>query len=161
MKALIAGFGNIFFHDDGYGVEAARALALETLPAEAYVCDFGIRGMHLAFEMIEGYDLVVFLDAVRRDGVPGTLYVIEPENTGGDAPDAHAMELHNVLAFYDSLCEQLQPPPQRPRMFIVGCEPQSTDEGIGLSDAVADAVTATGAVVRSVLAENGIGAQRV
>lgn len=161
MKALIAGFGNIFFRDDGYGVEAARALAQEALPGDVQVADFGIRGMHLAFEMIEGYELVVFLDAVRRGGAPGTLYVIEPEDTRGDAPDAHAMELHNVLAFYDSLCAQLQPPPQRPRMLIVGCEPQSTDEGIGLSEAVAGAVTATAGVVRSVLTENGIGAQRV
>lgn len=161
MKALVAGFGNIFFRDDGYGVEAARALAQEALPAEAHVSDFGIRGMHLAFEMLDGYDVVLLLDAVRRGGAPGTLYVIEPEDTGGDAPDAHAMELHHALAFYDSLCEQLQPPPQRPRMLIVGCEPERTDEGIGLSEVVAGAVTATGAVVRSVLAENGIGAQPV
>lgn len=161
MKVLVAGFGNIFFRDDGYGVEAARVLAQEALPPEVHVADFGIRGMHMAFEMLEGYDLVLFLDAARRGEAPGTLYVIEPDETPGDAPDAHAMELRSALAFYDSLCEQLQPPPKRPRMLIVACEPETTAEGIGLSAAVAAAVSATPAIVRTVLAKNGIGAQPV
>lgn len=157
MKALVAGFGNIFFRDDGYGPEAARLLVREGPPPQVHVTDFGIRGMHAAFEMLEGYDVVLFLDAVQRGGAPGTLYVIEPEEMRGDAPDAHAMELHNALAFYEGLCTQLHPE-KHPRILVVGCEPERLDEGIGLSEAVARAVPAAVELVHSVLAQHGLGA---
>ena len=79
MRVLVAGIGNIFFGDDGFGVEVAQLLAREPRAADAKVEDFGIRGMHLAYEMLAGYDRAIIVDAVPRGGEPGTLYVIEPE----------------------------------------------------------------------------------
>ncbi len=160
MRALVAGFGNIFFGDDGYGPAVARLLAAQPFPPQVRVTDFGIRGMHAAFEMLDGYDVVVLIDAVPRGGAPGTLYVIDPsdradEAAGATAPDAHAMELHNALALYERLAKDLLPE-KRPKIVIVGCEPESTGEGMVLSEAVAAAVPATLPLVRKILAQHAV-----
>ncbi|MGH9295403.1 MAG: hydrogenase maturation protease, partial [Acidimicrobiales bacterium] len=76
---LVAGIGNIFLGDDGFGPEVARRLESEDLGPEVRVADFGIRGVHLAYELLEGYDALVLVDAVDMGEPPGTLAVIEPE----------------------------------------------------------------------------------
>ncbi|NBM18463.1 hydrogenase maturation protease [Streptomyces sp. GC420] len=91
-RTLVAGVGNIFLGDDGFGVEAVRALAAEPLPGHAEVADIGIRGVHLAYQLLDGYDTLVLVDATARGGAPGTLYVIEADATadlpaGGPAGD--------------------------------------------------------------------------
>ena len=50
---LIAGVGNIFLGDDGFGVEVASRLAAADLPDWVQVVDYGIRGMHLAYDLAE------------------------------------------------------------------------------------------------------------
>src|ERR1700683_2917672 len=101
-RVLIAGIGNIFQSDDAFGVEVATLLATRTLPPGARVEDFGIRGVHLAYELLEGYDGLVIVDAVPMGEPPGTLVVMEPEldapHSAGDEPvgdmpvvDAHTM----------------------------------------------------------------------
>ena len=83
-RILVAGVGNIFCTDDGFGSEAARRLATETLPAGVRVVDYGIRGMHLAYDLLDGYEALVVLDAAPRGGQPGDLVVLEvgPEDLG-------------------------------------------------------------------------------
>ena len=160
MRALIAGFGNIFFGDDAFGSIVARTLSTRWMPSGVRVVDYGIRGIHLAFEMLDGYDVVVFVDAVARGQKPGTLYVIEPGELPSTVPDAHSMELHNVLAFYDRLIEQLDVK-TLPKVLIVGCEPENASEGAIPSDAVMQAVPQALALIASVLERNGIGVQLV
>jgi hydrogenase maturation protease len=138
MSVLVAGVGNIFFGDDGFGPAVpavARALAGEP-PTGAKVEDFGIRGLHLAYELLAGHERAIVIDAVARGGAPGTLYLIEPDvaTAPAGAPDAHRMDLHNVFAFLRAL-EGEAPP-----LLIVGCEPSSTAEGIGLSPEVERAI---------------------
>lgn len=141
---LIAGVGNIFFSDDGFGVEVARRLVSESLPEYIKVADFGIRGVHLAYEMLGGYTQVVLVDAVPRGGSPGDLYLIEPDlETGVATPDAHTMELQSVFAFMRTLGGDF------PKITIVGCEPASCDEGIGLSEPVERAVTGAIQLIQS------------
>jgi hydrogenase maturation protease len=76
---LVAGIGNIFLGDDGFGVEVASRLAQVGVPAGVRVADYGIRGMHLAYDLASGYDAAILIDAAPRGEAPGTLYVIEPE----------------------------------------------------------------------------------
>ncbi|MDQ6932508.1 MAG: hydrogenase maturation protease [Candidatus Eremiobacteraeota bacterium] len=141
---LIAGVGNIFFSDDGFGVEVARRLINESLPEGIKVADFGIRGVHLAYEMLAGYKQVVLVDAVPRGGSPGDLYLIEPElESAISTPDAHTMELQSVFAFMRTLGGDF------PKITIVGCEPASCDEGIGLSEPVERAVTGAIQLIQS------------
>jgi hydrogenase maturation protease len=136
-RVLVAGVGNIFLGDDGFGVEVAQRLGREPLPAGVRVADFGIRSLHLAYELLEGgYNLTVLVDASPRGGAPGTLYVIEPEF--GDASpagtDAHAMNPDAVFSALRALGGEPG------RVLVVGCEPASVAECMGLSGEVSGAV---------------------
>ncbi|MGH9095362.1 MAG: hydrogenase maturation protease, partial [Acidimicrobiales bacterium] len=102
-RVLVAGVGNIFFGDDGFGVEVARRLDPASAPAGVKVADFGIRGVHLAYELLEGYDILILIDAVSRGDPPGTVSVIEhaaEDNMEGGtlaAMDAHGMDPGAVM----------------------------------------------------------------
>jgi len=116
-RVLVAGIGNVFLGDDGFGVALAGRFARRELPAGVAVVDFGIRGMDLAYALAE-YDVAVLLDATPRGEAPGTLYVIEPDLGEIDvAPEAHGMDPVKVLALARVLGGTL------PRTLVLGCEP--------------------------------------
>jgi hydrogenase maturation protease len=123
QRVLVAGIGNIFFGDDGFGVAVARRLLREPFSAGVKVADFGIRGMDLAYELCAGYDAAILLDAVPRGKPPGSIFLLEPE--GFDASplpvNSHRMDPMAVLG----LACQLGVLP--PRLLIVGCEPGRID----------------------------------
>ena len=147
MKLLVAGIGNIFFGDDGFGPEVARELAREPIE-DVKIEDYGIRGLHLAYELISGYDRAILIDAVPRGGIPGTLYVIEPEvRNSGAPPDAHRMDLENVFAFVRTLGGEAPP------ITLVGCEPSTADEEMGLTEPVRNAVRPAVDLVRRLIAD--------
>jgi len=144
-RVLVAGVGNLFLGDDGFGPEVARRLAGRSLPAGVRVVDYGIRGMHLAYDLLDGYDELVILDAAPRGGRPGDVVVLEvgEGDFGTGEFDGHGMEPTAVLSSLGSLGGRL------PRTYVVGCEPADIDEGIGLSPSVAAAVDpAVDAVLR-------------
>jgi hydrogenase maturation protease len=118
-RVLVAGVGNVFLGDDGWGVALADRLARRELPAGVEVVDYGIRGMDLAYAMADGgFDAVVLLDAAPRGEVPGTLYVIEPEVDAADVViDTHGMDPAKVLAMVQGIGGR------PPRTLVVGCEP--------------------------------------
>jgi len=145
----VAGIGNIFCGDDGFGVEVAKRLADRPLPGGVHVEDYGIRGLHLALELLEGYDLLVLVDAMSCDERPGTVFVLDPDPVGEDAPplDAHRMDPYAVLGMVDELGGEIG------KVLIVGCEPSLIEEGIGLSPAVAAAVDTAVRMVEEVVSE--------
>ena len=136
MTVLVAGIGNLFLTDDGFGSEVARRLALKPLPEGVKVVDYGIRGMHLAYDLLDGYDALVVLDALPGRGSPGDLTVLEvgPDDLGEGEMDAHGMAPVAVLASLGSLGGTLPP------TFVVGCQPADVGEGMGLTDVVAASV---------------------
>jgi hydrogenase maturation protease len=143
-RTLVAGVGNILLGDDGFGVEAVRLLAAEPLPAHVEAVDIGVRGVHLAYQLLDGYDTFILVDATARGGAPGTLYLIEPGDPGGIEAehallDGHRMSPDSVLALLDTLCAGTGGTPPG-RILVVGCEPATIEEGIGLSDPVAASV---------------------
>ncbi|HEX9065018.1 MAG TPA: hydrogenase maturation protease [Streptosporangiaceae bacterium] len=159
-RTLIAGIGNIFFGDDGFGVEVARRLAgRDDLPAQVTVADYGIAGLHLAYDLCDGYERAILVDATPRGGAPGTVYVIEPDqpdHVPAGLFDAHGMQPEVVLGMIGTLGgaagepadgEPAPSPAAAPRMLIVGCEPASAAPGIGLSEPVAAAVDSAVTVV--------------
>ncbi|MEU9716454.1 hydrogenase maturation protease [Streptomyces sp. NPDC047976] len=143
-RTLVAGIGNVFLGDDGFGVETVRALAAQPLPDGVEAVDFGVRGVHLAYQLLDGYDTLVLVDATARGSAPGTLHLIEADGTGpvdpgGAVLDGHDMSPDTVLALLDTLCAGTGATPPR-RTLVVGCEPATVEEGIGLSPPVAAAV---------------------
>jgi hydrogenase maturation protease len=153
MTTMVAGIGNIFLGDDAFGVELAQRLATMALPEGVRVTDYGIRGMHLAYDLLDiAPDTTILLDAVARGGEPGTVYVLEIRP--GDVPeiqpsavDAHGMAPDAVLALLDNLGGSAG------RTLLVGCEPANTEEGIGLSTTVAAAVDKAVGVVLDLLTD--------
>jgi len=152
-RVLVAGIGNIFFGDDGFGVEVARRLASETMPEGVRVLDAGIRGVHLAYELVDGqYDMAILVDATPRGGAPGTLYLLEPDVAAVDGDAASPMDGHGLTpAALLAGLNVLGTPPGR--VLVLGCEPSATEEAMELSEPVAAAVDQAVALVRRLVAE--------
>ncbi|MEU9111518.1 hydrogenase maturation protease [Streptomyces sp. NPDC048483] len=143
-RTLIAGVGNIFLGDDGFGVETVRRLEEHPLPDHVELVDVGVRGVHLAYQMLDGYETVLLVDASARGDAPGTVHLLDatdpaPAASPPPALDGHHMTPDSVLALLGTLSEGTGG--SRPhRVLVVCCEPADTEEGIGLSEPVAAAV---------------------
>jgi hydrogenase maturation protease len=149
-SVLVAGVGNVFLGDDGFGVEVARRLSEVDLPAHVRVADYGIRGMHLAYDLAGArHELTVLVDATQRGDPPGTLYVVEldvePDPDVAPLLDAHGMQPHVVVGMVGMLGGDPG------RVLLVGCEPADLDHGMGLSPPVECAVGTAVAMVRDLV----------
>jgi hydrogenase maturation protease len=151
-RVLVAGIGNLFLSDDGFGPEVVRRLAQAgDLPGHVKVVDYGIRGMHLAYDLLDGYRALVLVD-VLVDALPGTgaageITVLEvgQDDLGAGDFDPHGMAPVAVLASVHQLGGTLPP------TYVVGCRPETVEEGIGLSEAVSAAVAEAVVAVKSLL----------
>lgn len=165
----MAGVGNVLCSDDGFGSEvAARLLARpDAVPAGVEVVDVGIRGLHLAHHLLDGYDVLLIVDTTHRDGPPGTLYLLEhhlADTPRGDL-DPHGMSPDAVLALLDGLARDTGAGGGAGdvvgRVLVLGCEPADLAPGIGLSPPVAgavdEAVAAVGRVVDRLLDHGDFG----
>lgn len=175
VRVLVAGVGNIFLRDDGFGPEVARRLASEEAPPMpgVTVVDYGIRGMHLAYDLLGGVDVLVLVDTVPPDrppnaagpanpdlpaapeapaeSAPGSIRVlrVRGEDLDGAASlDPHGMDPAAVLGRLRSLGGEL------PLTYVVGCVPADMTEGIGLSSPVAAAVPRAVETVGSLVARH-------
>lgn len=155
-KILVAGIGNIFLADDGFGVEVASRLANQSFPPGVRVTDFGIRGLDLAYALMDGYETTILVDAYPGEGEPGTILVIEPDLKDLNSPgmqhgfvELHAMNPVNVLRMAASMGGHLK------RVLLVGCVPATLgpEEGqMGLSEPVAAAVDEAVKLLESLVA---------
>jgi hydrogenase maturation protease len=147
VRILVAGIGNIFLGDDGFGVEVVKHVDTTSLPDGVTIADFGIRGVHLAYELLDGYDALVLIDAMDLDDLPGTVATFEPDVEAVDPTgvDAHSMSPAVVLGLLAGLGGHV------PRVIVVGCQPLTVEEGLGLSEPVASAVNAAADTVRRVV----------
>ena len=155
-RILVAGIGNIFLADDGFGCEVVKRLAGRGLPDGVEVVDFGIRGLDLAYALMEPYEAVVFVDALPRGEEPGTVYLIEPEieDEGEAAIDTHGMDPVKVIRFARAMGAETT------KTLVVGCEPKVVLAGenynymlMELSDPVSSAVEEAANLVESVIEE--------
>jgi hydrogenase maturation protease len=154
-RILVAGIGNIFLGDDGFGVEVARQLSKTDLPATVRVADFGIRGLDLAYALQDGYETTILIDAFPSGQAPGTISVVEPDLNDpaaslgeGISLDLHAMNPMNVLRMATAMHGKLN------RILLVGCEPATLggEEGkMGLSVPVEAAVRGAVKVVEDLI----------
>jgi hydrogenase maturation protease len=148
-QILVAGIGNAWMKDDGFGSEVVKVLSAQTMPDGVSVVDFGTGGLDLAYEVMRGYDGLVLVDISRQGEPPGTLYVMEADPADvdgsiedGQALDPHGMDPETVLRFVKHVGGWPG------RVFVVACEPdQIEDFGVGLSPAVGAVVQRAAEVV--------------
>ncbi|HEY1276385.1 MAG TPA: hydrogenase maturation protease [Thermoleophilaceae bacterium] len=139
---LIAGIGNAWLRDDGFGGEVVKRLGERELPEDVTAVDFGTGGLDLAYEVMRGYEGLVLVDVSRQGEAPGTLYLMEPDPEeiaggieDGEIIDPHSMDPQTVLRFVKSLGGWPG------RVVVIACEPETVEEmGLGLSDPVRSAV---------------------
>jgi hydrogenase maturation protease len=151
-QILVAGIGNAWLRDDGFGGEVARRMEARVLPAGVTVIDFGTGGLDLAYEVMRGYDALVLIDVSRQGGEPGTLYVMEPAEEDiaagiedGELLDPHGMDPQTVLRFVRAVGGWPG------KVVVIACEPAEVEEmGLGLSDEVSAAVDRAVELVESV-----------
>jgi hydrogenase maturation protease len=154
-RILVAGIGNAWLKDDGFGGEVVKRLESRELPEGAAVFDFGTGGLDLAYELMRGYDALLLIDVSRQGGEPGTLYVMEALKDDveagiedGQMINPHAMDPQTVLRFVKTLGAWPG------KVVIVACEPAEVEEmGMGLSPAVQSAVNAAVGVVIETIEE--------
>jgi len=154
-QILVAGVGNAWLQDDGFGAEVARRLGDGELPAGVTVMDVGTSGLDLAYEVMRGYSALLIIDASRQGGDPGSLYVIdvEPDDVpasieDGEAIDPHSMDPMTMLRFVRAIAGWPG------RVQVIACEPAEVDEvGLGLTPTVASAVPRAIDLVLETIAE--------
>lgn len=150
-RILVAGIGNIFLSDDGFGSAVVRELAGDDVPPGVVVTDYGIGGLHLAYDVADGVDTLVLVDTMPLDAEPGTVELFEvdlddvPDPEDVPQLDAHGMNPVAVLTSVRRLGGTL------PRTIVVGCQPACLDEGMGLSAPVATAIAAARDAVRELI----------
>jgi hydrogenase maturation protease len=138
MSVLIAGIGNAWLKDDGFGGEVIKSLTERELPDDVVVLDFGTGGLDLAYEVMRGYDALILVDVSRQGGDPGTLYLLEPDRDeiaagieDGEIIDPHSMDPQTVLRFVKTVGGWPG------KVVVIACEPGPVEEmGLGLSDSV-------------------------
>ena len=141
-QILVAGVGNAWLRDDGFGGHVAKSLEEQELPEGVSVFDFGSGGLDLAYEVMRGYHALVLIDVSRQGGEPGTLYVMEPDEEeiaggieDGEVINPHGMDPQTVLRFVKAVGGWPG------KVVVVACEPANVEEmGLGLSDEVAASV---------------------
>jgi hydrogenase maturation protease len=148
-RILVAGIGNIFLGDDGFGSEVVRNTKLPEDDPNVRVLDYGIRGMHLAYDLLEEWDTLVLVDAIPSRGEPGTLHVFQADHqssTDTTGLDAHCMDPAAVFASLRALGGD------PPYTVVVGCEAGGVEEGMGLTEPVAKAVPRAARAVEEIVA---------
>jgi hydrogenase maturation protease len=154
-RILVAGIGNAWMGDDGFGAEVVKRLGEIELPRGVAVMDFGTGGLNLAYEVMRGYDALMILDISEQGGTPGTLYVIEADEDSvqagiedGDTLNPHGMDPKTMLRFVKSIGAWPG------KVVVIACEPQTVAEiGFKLSESVAGAVEPAVELVLTTIAE--------
>lgn len=170
-RVLVAGIGNIFLSDDGFGVEVVRRIDATMVPPCVDVADYGIRGIHLAYDLLDQrYDTLIMVDAAPLEGPPGTLAVLDAAETARTAPtgdmpasdpfgpaafDGHSLHPQAVLDLLRKLGGWID------RVLLVGCAPAELGEGVGLSIPVRTAVDAAATLVTALAREEAAGGDAV
>ena len=137
MRILVAGIGNIFLGDDGFGSEVVRHVPVQQDDSGVRIVDYGIAGMHLAYDLLDDWDALVIVDAIPSRGSPGDVHIFEADHESDSATavlDSHSMDPAAVFASLRALGGS------PPYTVVIGCEAGNVDEGIGLTEAVAGAL---------------------
>ena len=156
-RILVAGIGNIFLGDDGFGVEVVNRLSSRPLPECVTVVDFGTRSYDLAYALMQNWKLAILVDALPGGEKPGTIYTVEPTLPAQEPDqvceiDPHSMNPESVLRLVSASGGKVG------RILVVGCEPATVEfdeqRGTSLSEPVQAAVDEAVRVIEELIAQN-------
>lgn len=133
-KILVACLGNIFYGDDAFGIEVFKRLSKQGLPENIKVQDFGIRGIDLAFEISENYDLVILVDTVKVGAKAGSVLILEPKIKEDFDIFTHDLTPNKALQF----AANFENKPKK--MLLIGCEPANLEFNDEMSEEVKNAI---------------------
>lgn len=131
-RILVAGIGNVLRCDDGFGPAVARTLAeRDDLPTGVHIIELGIGGVGLIHELMAGYDALLLVDAMDRDGAAGSLYVLDvivPEvaSLPGLARHALGSDMHQAVPTQALLMARAVGA-LPPIVHMIGCQPAETE----------------------------------
>jgi hydrogenase maturation protease len=147
-QILVAGVGNAWLGDDGFGGHVVNRLLEMGVPPGVQVQDFGSGGLDLAYEVMRGYHAMVLVDVSEQGGQPGDVYVLEPDPADikpiqdGETISPHGMDPQSVLRFVKTVHGWPG------KVVVVGCEPADVENiALELSEPVKAAVDRAAAVV--------------
>jgi hydrogenase maturation protease len=128
-QILVAGVGNAWLGDDGFGGVVIKRLEQRKLPSGVQVMDFGSGGLDLAYEVMRGYHALLLIDISEQGGEPGTLYVLEPDPDeieggieDGEVLNPHGMDPATVLRFVKAVHGWPG------KVVVVACEPADVED---------------------------------
>ncbi len=143
-KILVAGIGNKYMGDDGFGPMVIETLMMRNLPENVEARDVGLCGMTLAPDLAD-YELVIFVDAEQKGEKPGTIYRSEikaeqvEEVKHGEAMSSFTFSLHETkledLLLFAKAIGTLSP-----TTIVIGCEIKEIELGGTLTRKVDAAV---------------------
>jgi len=136
-KVLILGIGNLLRSDDGLGVHIIRYIeeAGAVLPDGIELLDGGTAGFDL-MGLIENYDKIVIVDALKANDAPGSIYRFTPD---------HAVETRSRFSLHEvgimEVIRLLRLMNHKPEIEFVGIVPENiSDFDINISPAVRESI---------------------
>jgi hydrogenase maturation protease len=153
-RVAVIGIGNVLTGDDAIGPTVVRTFEAQwTVPEAVEVLDAGTPGLDLT-AYIADLEGVIFVDAVKAAGAPGTLRILDKDELLRPSPmltlSPHQPGVREALL----TAEFMGVTPARVR--LIGVVPGVLDQGIGLSPAVRAALPAAIAAVVQTLLEWGL-----
>jgi len=137
-RILILGIGNLLLKDEGIGIHVVNRLKDMVLPPYVEVIDGGTLSNYF-IQIIEGREKVIVIDAIRADGLPGTIYRLTDKNI----EDKRKGYFRTVFEqeFTDALKTTYILKNQPEEVVYIGVEPEDTGEKslmaeIGLSPTI-------------------------
>ena len=128
IPVLVLGLGNVVCSDDGAGIAAVHRLLRDyDLPEGVLAVDGGTLGLTL-LPLVDSADQVILVDAIRADGPPGTLVVIEGEEV---APAVYERLSTHQIGVADLLAGASLLDRYPERVLLVGVVPESLELGLG------------------------------
>jgi len=127
-RTLVVGVGNLLLKDEGVGIHAVRRLEQMQLPDHVQLIDAGTSAIDFISD-IQNADKVIFVDAVKAGGEPGSIYRLTKEDIAartGSQLSLHEIGVLEALNMAECLggCGEV---------VIIGIEPKEMTWGMELS----------------------------
>jgi hydrogenase maturation protease len=154
VRVAVFGIGNVLLHDDAFGPEVIRELLGRwEFPEEVFVEDLGTPGLELSTHL-PGYECVILVDAVAATQPVGSVVVYDqaailshPTGIKTGPHDPSLAETVQTMSLIDDGPGE---------MMLMGAVPESTQPGIGMCDAVREAVPQVAELVVEELIRRGL-----